>query len=103
MAILVKMTELSMTEIESVVATTTSQAFFEVPVSSVHQYYAVLVVCCADVTTETFTDCTWEFDGTDWVLVGSPEGCDCSAVPAIPSPHPATGTRTHIPCGGLPD
>ncbi len=100
LAILVEMTDLSFTTIERVVGSTTSKAIYQVPVSSTHQYYAVLVVCCADAPGETFTDCTWEFDGTDWVLVGSPAECDCSSVPLVPIPNPPTGTRTHTDCGG---
>jgi hypothetical protein len=101
LAILVKMTDLSFTEIESVIGSTTTTAVYTVPVSSAHQYYAVLVVCCADAE-EVFSDCTWEFNGSSWVLVGKPSGCDCTAIPLAPTPSPPIGSRTHTPCESGP-
>lgn len=102
LAILVEMTDLSFTTIERVVGSTTTSAIYAVPVNSSHQYYAVLVVCCADASAEVFTDCTWEFNGTSYVLVGSPSGCGCTSVPLVPIPNPPIGTRLHIPCESGP-
>lgn len=59
-----------------------------------------LLICCNDPVTST--GCLWQYDGENWVLISYPEGCDCTAIPAIPTPEPDVGETTEIPCGELP-